>query len=223
MRSPNTTESNSASDASTDHCAVRAKSDSPGDRGEAIVTVSNGGRLEGTEVTNNGILDVTSGGQLNANLIQDNLLRSSSGVEDLVINGNLTVNTAGFGFDYIIDNGTLVSHDKYIANGDIVLNGIMFILANDIDALDGLSANLLSGNNITTSESFAVRLVELDANSLNSVNNADFLAVVANESIELQYTTENGSLTVDFSGIGANATQARIVGTSTEDGSSAMF
>lgn len=185
--------------------------DAPGARGSAIVTVSNGGTLEGDEIVNNGILDVTSGGQLNADLIQDNILRSSTGIEDLTINGDLTVNTGGFGFDFLVSGGVLVDHDTYSALGDVVLDGILYILASSITELNGLTSDLVTGSSITVNSGFSVQLVEFDANSLTEVDSTALVAAVGN-SIELGFSTDGTTLTVDFSGAGNLNSAAQIVG-----------
>ncbi|SHH76369.1 beta strand repeat-containing protein [Marivita hallyeonensis] len=196
--------------------------DSPGARGNAIVTVSNGGTLEGDEIVNNGILDVTSGGQLNADVIQDNILRSSSGIEDLTINGDLTVNTGGFGFDFLVSGGVLIEHDTYSASGDVVLDGILYVLASSITNLDGFTADLVTGSSITVNSGFSVQLVEFDANSLTEVDSAALTAAASN-SIELGFATDGTTLTVDFSGAGSLNSATQIVGSSLAPVQEAIF
>ncbi|MEM8633381.1 MAG: hypothetical protein AAGF33_00245 [Pseudomonadota bacterium] len=172
--------------------------DAPLARGNAIVTVSNGGLLRGGEVINNGILDITSSGRLEADLTQDNILRSSSGIEDITIDGNLTVLTGGFDFDFNATGPELV-HDTYTVTGDVSLEGRLFVLGTSLAALDGLDARLISGSSISVSESFSVQFIEFDAAAITEVDLPALIAA-SDVAVDLAFSTTGGDLVIDFGG-----------------------
>ncbi|GGX39096.1 hypothetical protein GCM10007385_02550 [Tateyamaria omphalii] len=191
--------------------------DAPGMRGNSVVTVSDGGLLRGGEIINNGILDITSGGMVEADLVQDNIIRSSTGVEDVAIDGDLTVRTAGFGLD-VLGSGLSLLHDTYSATGHVSLEGSIAILGTSLDALRGLNLELISGSSLSVSGEFTVRFVEFDANGLTQVDAADLLAADAT-AVSLSFFTSATGLIVDFGffeqiGNGANET---ITGSALDD------
>ncbi len=171
--------------------------DAPGARGNAVVTVSNGGLLRGDSIENNGILDITSGGMLQADLVQDNILLSSAGVEDLMIDGDLRVETAGFGFDFSTDTNAGFIFDTYNATGDVALEGRITILADSFSALSGRTAEIITGASLNVSDDFVVEFVEFDAGELTEVDSAALISAAAN-AVALEFMTFDTGLTVDF-------------------------
>ncbi|WP_299705091.1 calcium-binding protein [uncultured Tateyamaria sp.] len=173
--------------------------DAPLARGNAIVTVSNGGLLRGGVVNNNGILDITSGGMFEADLVQDNILRSSTGIEDITINGDLTVATGGFDFDFDLSGGSLV-HDTYTVTGTVDLQGRVFVLGTSLEALAGLSAELITGTSLTADIGFTVQFIEFSAADITEVDLPELIAA-SDEAVDLDFSLTLTSLIVEFGDI----------------------
>ncbi len=170
----------------------------PEKSGEGIVTVKNGGELKGSEIINAGILDVTTGGIVTADIETQGLLRSSSGIEDLVISGDLTSNTSGVSFDYLVSGNTLL-HDTYVATGDVVLNDVLFLVGRASMDLEGQVAELISGSTITAADTFSVRFIDADGNTMSE--NPQSILSNFNAGVELDFTLTDTALSVSFAGI----------------------
>ncbi|MEM6938772.1 MAG: DUF4214 domain-containing protein [Pseudomonadota bacterium] len=164
-----------------------------GGQGVGVATISNGGVLRGTDILNNGVLDITSGGMLEANLEQDGILRSSSGVETAMIDGNLTLNgTGSFVVDVSTDGARGIAHDTYVVTGDAVLNGTMNIVAPDIAALRGLTLDVISAESVTIGDGFNLNFVEFDGNAVEDVT------TVSGPMTGITFTSNGSSILVDF-------------------------
>ncbi|MEL6913149.1 MAG: calcium-binding protein [Pseudomonadota bacterium] len=170
--------------------------DAPAARGNAIVTVSNGGLLRGGEITNNGILDIHGGGTVEADVTNDNILRSSGGVQDTTITGDLTFLTGGLGID-ATGFGASLSHDTYAATGAVSLEGALFVVTAQSQNLSGQTLEILTGSNLSVGAGFSVHIIDFDPNAILEVDQSEFLAV-SNAATTLQFTTSTTGLTVDF-------------------------
>jgi T5SS/PEP-CTERM-associated repeat protein len=180
--------------------AVFSENIEGGDRGDATVTVSNGGLLRGNTVLNSGILDLTSGGRLEANLTQEGLLRSSAGVEAVVVDGDLThasaATAASVGFDASTSATAGFVYDTYTFTGSVNLDGTMFIIAESLADLQGLSAEVISGASLTVGDAFSVVFFEADADLMTTFNRDDATVVAA--TTELSFSTTSTSLIINF-------------------------
>ncbi|MCX7560413.1 DUF4214 domain-containing protein [Sulfitobacter sp. F26204] len=200
--------------------AIFSQNIEDGPRGDATVTISNGGLLRGNTVVNSGILDLNSGGRLDANLTQEGLLRSSSGVEAVVIEGDLThasaTSAASVGFDAAETGAGGFVYDTYTFTGSVNLDGTMFIIAESLADLQGLSAELISGASLTVGASFSVHFFEADADTLTTFNGDGAAAATT----ELSFTTTSNSLVIDFgmdTGQGGSPGNGGVIGTAGAD------
>lgn len=179
---------------------------SPGGSGNGIATVKDDGKITGDELINFGILDVTDNGIVNANIQNHGWLRSSTGIENFIINGDLISERSGYSFDFLIEGSNLL-HDTYSATGNVFLNDILFIVGEASSDLEGQIADLITGNNLAIGEDFSVRFLGLDINSLEDSS----MNFSANDGIELDFSVTDTTLSVRFMGISAISNNEQVV------------
>lgn len=135
---------------------------------------------------------------MTADVENQGLLRSSSGIEDMVISGDLISNTSGVSFDYLVSGSTLL-HDTYAASGDVVLNDVLFLVGRASSALEGYVAEIISGRSITAGDTFSVRFIDADANT--RTDNPQSILSNSSAGVELDFTLTDTALSVSFVGI----------------------
>lgn len=169
------------------------------DTGDAMLTVSNGGLFRGETLASSGIIDVTGGGMIDADLIVagGGLLQSSGGVEAFAVDGGMTLMGALLGFDFADAGSDSFTFDTFSATGDVMLEDTLYIVAPSLAALADEMAELVTGASLTAADGFDVRFAAFDPGAVTDEDDPALATAIAN-SVALGFTTTATGLTVDF-------------------------